>query len=277
MNRIASFVHQGTLTFTVTTNGYKFLTWNLWLHCQRLQVPWKLCVLCLDKESYRFFQTVAMIPCLLLEGAGLRVEGNAMKVSQHGTGDFNRITRLKLKAFTEILQRMEVEKLLYLDGDIVLFRDPWPYLKDQLTAEKPLWFQCDEHNSEYTCSGYESMCRNCCTGVIALHLGGSTDKGTDKEADKVTPREQFSSLFRLEESLWKECKQNNDQEYVQKQLASLGIPFTTFSRDLFPNGQFLHEDKWKSLKEPYLLHFNFLVGSAKERVIRSKGFWLVPY
>jgi hypothetical protein len=265
MNRLSSFLHEGTLTFTVTTNGYKFLTWNLWLHCRRLQVPWKLCILCLDKESYRFFQTIAMIPCIFYEGAGLRVEGNTSKVSQHGTGDFNRITRLKLKVFSDVLTRTDIQKVLYLDGDIVLFRDPWPYLHTQVTTEKPLWFQCDEHNTEYNCSGHESACHNCCTGVIALSLENSTDK------------QRLSALFHLEESLWKECKQNNDQEYVQKQLAKLQIPFTTFSRNLFPNGQFLHEDKWKSLQEPYLLHFNFLVGSAKERVIRAKGFWLVPY
>jgi len=219
----------------------------------------------LDKESYRFFQTVANIPCIFLEGNDLRVEGNPMKVSQHGTGDFNRITRLKLKAFTDILQKECIQKLLYLDGDIVLFRDPWPYLQTLLSADKPLWFQCDEHNAEYNCSGHEGLCHNCCTGVIAFDLQDARIRG------------RLASVFSIEDALWKECKANNDQEYVQKQIGKQGMPFMTFSRALFPNGQFLHEDKWKSLENPYLLHFNFLVGTAKERVIRSKGFWLVPY
>lgn len=253
------------VVFTVTTNGYKYLTWNLWLHFQRLQVPWKLLILCLDKESHRFFNQIANIPSQLLPGIQLQIQGDPTKVSSHGTGDFNRITKLKLSAFSYLLKNPEIERLFYIDSDIVPFRDPVPYLQEVLTSEHPLWFQCDEHNTTYQCSGLGNGCSNCCTGVIGFWLGSQE------------MRSQFLSIVSYDDVLWKTCSDNNDQEYLQKKMMAMGIHFQTFPRDLFPNGNFLRDDHWKTLKEPYLLHFNFIVGGNKQRVIKSKGFWLVPY
>jgi hypothetical protein len=254
-----------TVVFTVTTNGYKFLTWNLWLSIQKLSIPWTLVVVCLDKESHRFFSTIANIPSILLPDIQLQLHGDATKVASHGTGDFNRITKLKLAAFAYFLKNPSIDRLLYLDSDIVLFRDPVPYLQTVLTQETPLWFQCDEHNPDFTCSKSSRGCGNCCTGVIAFWLGSSE------------LRAQHLSMIAYDDSLWKECKDNNDQEYIQKRMQQLSIPYETFPRDLFPNGSFLRNDHWKSLAEPFLLHFNFIVGGNKQRVMKSKGFWFVPY
>ena len=264
---VQSYVHEKTLVFTVTTNGYKFLTWNLWLHVMSLSVPWKLCIVCLDKESHRFFQQIAGIPSVLLPGISLGGQGSQVRISQHGSNDFNRITRHKLSAFSEIIKNQQVETVLYLDSDIVVFQDPLPSLRKYVTPEHPLWFQCDEHNTSFTCSGseQEGQCRNCCTGVIGLELSSPEN------------RAKLLDLFTFEEGLWKQCRENNDQEYIQKRMSMREVPFRTLPRDTFPNGLFLREDAWKQLASPVLLHFNFLVGDAKPRVIKSKGFWLVPY
>lgn len=255
-----------TVVFTVTTNGYKYLTWNLWLSIQKLNVPWKLLIVCLDKESHRFFSQVSNIPSIVLPDVQLQIQGDVSKVASHGTGDFNRITKLKLAAFTYLLKNQAVERLLYLDSDIVLFRDPVPYLETVVNKEAPLWFQCDEHNPDFTCSKRdEKLCGNCCTGVIAFWL-------SDEEE-----RARWLRLVSFDDSLWKQCKENNDQEYIQKRMLQMEIQYKTFPRDLFPNGSFLRDDRWKTLPEPYLLHFNFIVGGNKQRVIKSKGFWSVPY
>jgi hypothetical protein len=256
-----------TVIFTVTTNGYKFLTWNLWLSIQRLAVPWNLVIVCLDKESHRFFSQIAAIPSMLLPEVQLQLQGDTTKVASHGTGDFNRITKLKLSAFAHFLKDRSIERLLYLDSDIVLFRDPVAYLETTLTQEHPLWFQCDEHTPEFTCKKENDgvHCGNCCTGVIGFWLG--------------TPelQRQHLTMISYEESLWKQCKENNDQEYIQMKMKNHSIVYDTFQRSLFPNGSFLRNDHWKSLETPYLLHFNFIVGSNKQRVMKSKGFWYVPY
>lgn len=255
-----------TVVFTVTTNGYKFLTWNLWLSIQKLSPPWKLVIVCLDKESHRFFSTIANIPSIILPEVQLQVLGDTTKVASHGSGDFNRITKLKLSAFSFFLKDPTIERLFYLDSDIVLFRDPVPYLQTILTEQVSLWFQCDEHNPEFTCSFEQrGCCGNCCTGVIGFWLGNPE------------LRNQYSQLVSCDETLWKTCKENNDQEYIQKKVTQLSIPYRTFPREFFPNGSFLRNDQWKSLSEPYLLHFNFIVGGNKQRVMKSKGFWYVPY
>jgi len=134
-----------------------------------------------------------------------------------------------------------------------------------LCEANPLWFQCDEHNPEFTCSNTKNRCGNCCTGVIGFWIGSEST------------RTLFLEMVSQNDQLWNECKENNDQEYIQKKMQILGIPFQTFPRDLVPNGSFLRDDRWKSLPEPFLLHFNFIVGVNKQRVIKSKGFWLVPY
>ena len=136
-----------TVVFTVTTNGYKYLTWNLWLHFQRLGVPWKLMILCLDKESHIFFSQIANIPSMILPDIKLQILGDATKVAAHGSGDFNRITKLKLAAFTYLLRNPTTERLFYLDSDIVPFKDPVPFVETTLNLEQPLWFQCDERSN----------------------------------------------------------------------------------------------------------------------------------
>jgi len=252
-----------TVVFTVTSNGYKFMTWNLWLHCRRIGVPWTLMIVCLDKESHRFFQTIANIPSVLLPSVDLQLRGDTTKVSSYGSGDFNRVTREKLSVYTWMLEK-QYTHYLYLDSDIVLFKDPVPYLETILSAENYLWFQCDEHNEgDYTCKG-TGLCTNICTGVIAFYKDETT-------------KSKLLSMVKHDDALWKSCKDNNDQEYIQKKIALESIPFRTLDRGLFPNGLFLGKDHWKTLAAPHLLHFNFIVGGNKQRVIKSKGFWLVPY
>ena len=239
------------------------MTWNLWLHCKRIGVPWQLLIVCLDKESHRFFQTIANIPSVLLSSVDLQLRGDTTKVSSYGSGDFNRITREKLSVYTWMLEK-EYTYYLYIDSDIVLFRNPVPYLQTILSPENYLWFQCDEHGEgEYTCKG-SGVCTNICTGVIAFYKDEST-------------KSKLMSMVKHNDTLWKTCKDNNDQEYIQKTIALESIPFRTLDRQLFPNGLFLGKDHWRTLDAPHLLHFNFIVGGNKERVIKSKGFWLVPY
>ena len=253
-----------TVVFTVTSNGYKFMTWNLWLHCKRIGVPWQLLIVCLDKESHRFFQTIANIPSVLLPSVDLQLRGDTTKVSSYGSGDFNRVTREKLSVYRWMLEKKEYTHCLYLDSDIVLFKDPMSYLQTILSPENYLWFQCDEHTEgDYTCRNYQGGCTNICTGVIAFY-------------NDETTREKLLSMVGFNDTLWKTC--NNDQEYIQKTVPLYSVPYKTLDRSLFPNGLFLGKSHWKTLEDKILLHFNFIVGGGnKQRIIKSNGFWLVPY
>ena len=49
------FLYKDTLVWTMTTNGYKYLTLNLIRTIQQAKCPWKLLVVAADRESFTFF------------------------------------------------------------------------------------------------------------------------------------------------------------------------------------------------------------------------------
>lgn len=256
--RLDSYVSDKTLVFTVTSDGYKYYTWNLWLFLQRCKVPWKLCILCLDKESYSFLQRIALIPCQLFVLPGKHIDHKTPAL--FGSANFKRMNRQKVKALQELSQRQEVETLVYLDSDIAVFRDPVPYMKERL-AEVPLWFQCDEKTETFGCSN-ETACSNPCTGVIALRCSDET-------------RPVFKQIFSIQEETWK--KAITDQDYIQEQVKTAGaaVHYKTFARPLFPNGTFLSDNRYKE-GDPFLVHFNYIMGVDKQRQMMRRDCWLVP-
>lgn len=249
--KLDSFLYEKTLVFTVSSDGYKYLTWNLWLLLQRLKVPWKLCILCLDRESQEFFSKIAMIPSRLF----------LMPSSSHehktpclfGSQTFKRMNRMKLKALEQLSARADIETLVFLDSDIAVFRDPVPYLQD-LLKEHSIVFQCDEKES-FECSN-GGACPNPCSGVIALRTSAG-----------------HARIFSIEDELWKSAL--TDQDYILTQMLRFKTPFATLPRELFPNGIFLSGNRYKE-KDPYLVHFNYIVGMDKVRSMKQKECWLVP-
>lgn len=252
---LTSSIQEKTLIFTVTSDGYKYFTWNLFLYCQRANLPVPLCILCLDRESHEFFTRIAMIPSrlFLLEGPHLEHKQPAL----FGTTPFKRMNRMKLKALQELSQRSDIETLLFLDSDIAVFRNPLPELKP-LFDQSPLWFQCDEAaEGKFECSNPES-CTNACTGVIAMHL-------TEES------RPAFFKLYSIDET-WKAA--TTDQDYINARLKALPFVAKTLPRTTFPNGIFLRESRYKE-GTPVLLHFNHIVGLDKKRFMKKEQCWLL--
>lgn len=254
---IQSFLADKTLVFTVTSDGYKYYTWNLWKMLQQIKVPWKLCVLCLDKESFDFMHKIAMIPCRPFYYTGSHI--NHKDPVLFGSNAFKRLNRMKLKALEEFSQRPEIETLVYLDSDIAVFRDPLPYFQEQL-QHFPLGFQCDEKlDGSFACSSIQS-CTNPCTGVIIMRLS-------------ETSRPLFKNIYKIDDETWKGS--TTDQDYILKRLQSTGTSYQTLDRTLIPNGIFIANDKFKE-GNPYLLHFNYILGKDKKRFMKQKDCWLLP-
>lgn len=251
-----SFIKDKTLVFTVTSDGYKYFTWNLALVCARLKVPWKLCILCLDRESYDFFQRVAFLPAKLYLMDG-RVEHKSPAL--FSTPLFKKLNRMKLKALEALSQRSDIDTLLYLDSDIVLFKDPLLGIHEYLRDEHPLWFQCDEkQEGRFDCSD-TVHCPNPCSGVIAMRLTEIT-------------RPQFKQIFGYDNQLWNNIV--GDQDYIQARMKQFGIPYKTLPREAYPNGIFLADNRYKG-EQLVLLHFNYFVGNDKKRVMKNKDCWLL--
>ena len=253
--KIDSFLKDKTLVFTVTSDGYKFYTWNLYKMLQTLKVPWKLCILCLDRESNEFFQRIAQIPSRLYLMPGDRVVHK--DPVRFGTPSFKRMNRMKLKALQELSQRPEVDHLIFIDSDIAVFKDFVPTLVEQLKLD-PLLFQCDESNS-LECSNLDA-CENPCTGVIAMELNEQT-------------RPLFSHLYKVESDSWGAAL--TDQDYIANRMKYFKIAYKTLKRTDFPNGVFLTKDRYKE-GAPYLVHFNYIVGKTKQKFMIEKECWVLP-
>ena len=243
-----------TVVFTVTSDGYKYFTWNLWKNIQTLGVPWKLTILCLDRESLDFFNRIALVPAKPYFMDGPR--GEYKTPSLFGSSHFKRLNRMKLKALEEYSQKQELETLIYIDSDIALFQDIVPLLQKELDTQ-PLLFQCDEKvEGRFDCSD-ASKCPNPCTGVIAM---------------KLSDREMLKKLFSLESETWKTSL--TDQDYIAGRLLSLSSPYGTLDRATFPNGIFLAGNRYET-GTLALLHFNYILGMDKKRMMKNKGCWLL--
>ena len=254
--KLESYIQNKTLVFTVTSDGYKYFTWNLWKIIEKLGLPWKLCILCLDKESNDFFNRIAVIPSRLYLMNGPKIDHKTP--ATFGTTSFKRMNRMKINALHDLSQRLDIETLLFLDSDIAIFRDPLPYIHERL-SEAPLWLQCDEKREDsFVCCDVDH-CTNPCTGVIAMRM-------TDES------RKTFKQLYSIESETWREAV--TDQDYIFHRLKQLQIPHTTLDRGLFPNGTFLARDRFKQT-EPYLLHFNYMMGSQKKQFMKQKECWFI--
>lgn len=252
---LQSFIKNGTLLFTVTSDGYKYLTWNLHMYLQKANPGQPLCILCLDRESYDFFNRIAILPSRLYGMDGPAVQHKSPTV--FGSPPFKRMNRMKLKALQELSQRPDIQKLIYLDSDIAVFQDPMPAI-EQAFQEAPLWFQCDESKeNDFTCSNHNE-CPNACSGVIAMHL-----------TDEMRPL--LKTVFKVEDG-WKEAV--GDQDYINNRMHTFHVPYKTFPRDKFPNGTFLSENRYKQ-NDPILLHFNYVIGMDKKRFMKNKDCWLL--
>jgi hypothetical protein len=255
--KIQPFIYEQSLVFTVTSDGYKYYTWNLYKLLQALKVPWKLCVLCLDRESFDFMNKIAMIPSRLYLMPGQHIAHKDPVL--FGSQQFKHMNRMKLKALEELSQRPELKTVLFLDSDIAPFQDPLLAVRTCLETH-PLWFQCDEkQEGSFACSSPDS-CPNPCTGVIAMSLTDET-------------RQQFREIYKIVDDVWKESL--TDQDYVLKRLQATQLSYKTLDRQQFPNGIFLANNRYKE-GNPVLVHFNYILGKDKKRFMKQKECWVLP-
>jgi len=256
---VAKFVLEESLVWTMTTNSYKYYTLNMLKSIQEIaRVPWKLCIICCDDESFLFFRREG-IPCIPWKRGEQKGQ---TRIAGFGSQDFMKWNRIKLNIlewFAVNAKSLGIHSSLYIDGDIVFQNDPWPVLKGVWSAGGAgLLFQCDCANSDE-----HSGCGNICSGCIAtLHK------------DENTP--SYTKLYQVDEVLWREVEKQ-DQPYIEKRLEALGIAYETLPRRLFGNGHWQKSFKWKDDSSWILLHYNYRVGDTKKQAMRTYGHWRIPY
>lgn len=244
-----SYISDDTLLWTMTSNGYKYLTYNLYLSLQKVNPKIKLMIICVDKESQGFFRSMN-VSSIYYKPEKPVAPGS--QPSQFGSDTFMNYNRMKLEIMEDIRLSVNATYIIYLDGDIVVFRDFIPYIKEQFEISKTtLLFQCDDL--------YNSPNRTqCCTGFFALK---------NSKLDK-------SPFVIHDKNLWVTVRE--DQPWVNKHIRTYNIPFEYLDRSLFPNGVYVNEGRWK-LGDPYILHFNHMVGNAKISMMKRLKLWFHIY
>jgi hypothetical protein len=251
----------GELVFTLTSNGYKYMTMNLVRHLQAARVPWKLCIVCADMTSYRYF-TEEGVPAIHLPD-NQHAPDYGSKIARFGTPSFKVLTKKKLDVLAALSGHKDVKLGVYLDGDIAVYRDFLPDLRERLgSAGAPdLLIQCDESNKQ--CANV-AACPYMCTGFLAW-----------RKAAAAAPT-HIQSLFQVTADLndtW--ASTDNDQSFFNTRATQLGegIQIRTLPRDLYPNGVFSAQGTLA--EKPLLLHYNYMVGDEKSNKMRENGDWLM--
>jgi hypothetical protein len=253
----------GTLVCTLTSNGYKFYTLNLVRHLQELRVPWRLAVFCTDAASATVLRREG-IPCIRLQGAPRGLDVAATGPAPFGSRQFQLMNRRKLDMLAGVAGLEQAKQIIYIDGDIAVYRDFVPDIEARLAAAPDtVHMQCDE-STRVDCSG--TACPNRCTGFFAWSREGAP---------------AMRDVLRLggaeAEAIWRERPE--DQPFVNKRLASAGVPVLSLPRGLYPNGAYASMLKKGGIMREVamLLHYNYLVGDAKKGKMRANGDWLLPY
>lgn len=248
----SSYIHDGTLCWTLTSNGYKYLTWNFVKHWRVACPSVPLLIVCADKPSYQFLQGEG-ISCRLVDQG---VKDYGIHIIPFKTAYFAVLNRMKLRLLHMFANDSAVKTCIYLDGDICVYRSFLHDVHERLLV-CPLLFQCDENERENECS---KPCKNVCTGLIAwLH-------GND------------NGIFILNnEDLWKQTPE--DQAWVNTAIKVSQVPYDTLPREFYPNGVRLTHIKRhpELLEKAYLSHYNYRIGNSKIADMRKYGDWLLPH
>jgi len=248
------YVYDNYIIWTMTSDGYSDITYNLYKSLEKANVPWKLLNICVDDESYQYFKN-KNIPCIKYNSNMNTKRG---ELSKFGSDEFMSFNRIKLDLLDYFSKKSsdEIKYVVYLDGDIVVSKDFIPYLQ-KLYEENPnniFYLQCDDKEK---CSS--TKCSNLCTGFISFK----------KE-------NMFKSPFKVyDEEKWKNIRE--DQPWVNIHLKEYNIPTLSLDQDLFSNGTYIKgnisgiENKLNNNK--YILHYNFLIGDQKIEKMKENNNW----
>lgn len=249
------YIKEGFFAWTLTSNGYKYMTLNAVLLWRKAVQNVPLCVFCSDKASYQFLYREG-VNCVLIDGL---LQDYGPQIVPFGSKQFSNLNILKLKLLSTFAEDKEIQQCLYLDGDIAIYKDIVADIKERL-KEGPLLMPCDEKTPTCISETSRVACPNVCSGLIAWNHGadGGIFKITEKEVWNAKPE---------------------DQVWVNYAIEKLKIPVIVLSRTLYPNGAraSLTKNTPELANQAICLHYNYRVGNSKKEDMKRFGDWILPY
>lgn len=223
---------------TFTNKGYVHFTDNLLESLKKHNVNLNLNIYTLDKESFDFFSKKHP-KVTFLQSDSNHSEFLDQKSKEFGT--------LMIKKFESIYSSLlENELVLYIDGDIVIKKD----FKDILINEMSnldFLFQNDKNPKK-------PHQINLCAGFMMIKSNKKTLKFFNP---KELPVEKIINY------------RTHDQTYIIRNRAK--FKYKTLPLNKFPNGPHFYSNN-KNL-DPWMIHFNYVLGDEKEALMKKYNEW----
>jgi hypothetical protein len=174
-----------------------------------------------------------------------------------GEAEYKKIVFAKLDAIRYTLLEthdLGVEAVGYIDTDIFLFSDPTPLFISEMCQypDINIFCQCDEEQID--CSN-RFGCPSFCSGVFVV-------------------RNKVHGLFEYTENDIDTF--SGDQAFLVNRCKEMHLPYRTMPNSIMPNGSYYClDEKIDFPPSTCLIHFNYLVGTRKELLMRHQGLWLL--
>ena len=225
---------------TFTNKGYVEYTHNLLLSIKNNNTQTDLEIFTLDDVSNSYFKDIHDN----VTSFKSNFVNSREKIWKQNDSDFGKLMMAKFEIIHESLKKYE--KVLYIDGDITIKRNFNEVLNEAL-KENDIIFQNDKRPSKPNEI-------KLCAGFMLIKSNSKTTKFFDP---KNVP---FKKMLNYKA---------HDQTYINK--SKYKFKFKTLPLQLFPNGPYFYENA-QSIN-PFMIHFNFLIGHDKKEKMKTFGEW----
>jgi len=220
---------------TLTNKGYIKYTLNCLESLERCGIDkLSLTCYCIDQECFSFFSDLGLNAELIKENKF----GRQSKERKFYEDDIYRIYMQKFYIIYENL--LKYDYVLFTDGDIVFENSEFlDYLIDNI-KDNDLLIQEEYGVGDVICSGFMFF------------------RSNDRTKYFMNP-----DNVKYKEKNW------GDQVHINSIKSEL--KYKKLDLELFPNGKY-YMDKYGKIN-PYMIHFNFLIGNNKQKTIKKYKKW----
>lgn len=224
---------------TFTDKYYLEYTLNLLASIDKNKSEIQLCIYCSDEESFDYLKKGGH-KALLIENKNF----NNYKLQSWSAGknDFGKTMINKFKSIYDALNKSDL--VLYLDGDIVVKKNFTRLLLDKVQNNDFL-FQLDFNPKK-------AIQEDLCAGFMLIKSNKNTIEIFNPNETKV------EEIIKLP---------SHDQSYLN--LNKNNFQYKFLSSYHYPNGAYY----LNYVTDPYIIHFNYLVGNSKKKFMKRYGEW----
>ncbi len=232
--------HKNITFFTFTNDGYTHYTQNLLESINKNNIDINLKIYTLDENSFTFFKNKH-------ENVVLFEKNNfSNSLLKQSDKEFGNLMTVKFEIIHQEL--LKENPIVYIDGDITIKKNISEYLYN-FSKESDIIFQNDLRPSKPDLI-------NVCAGFMY-----------------IKPNQKTRDFFKTDKKLQRKFNRykTHDQTYINKNKNK--FKYKMLPLEDFPNGA--HYYKHNKDLDPYLIHFNYVIGEKKQELMVKYGEWYI--